>query len=542
MFDMFKNLGQMGSVLRNLPKEAARTKIRDFVAYLVAHDVRHVIPIHLLENGFGSPAVYEMLFSIENVITNGHPFPTRDAYASGIRLGVAYDDVFGRLMEVAANKAGGRPVMTRQRGIAHASGLTVNGEIFMQEMMRAGIIIDVDHMSDRSVDRTLDLATSGRLRYPVISSHTGFRDLSFGQWTTADSGRTWSPNSTLTVQEPHWQDKFLVAGTEHLAKERDRSAAHLARIVALGGMVGVGAGPGMIPRTWQAGGSAVNTLCDGSSASFAQEYLYAVDKMGGRGIAIGTDMNGWNGMANPRFGPYACGAGMGDDVRKNFVGAQVDAQSQPVTYDALPGGRHYLGTYSERFTASSGSTSYDDDERKGWQALVLATEGLATSPPGANFGPDTHDQDMANLAYGLWLGMVDGTGQPRGPRPQKGWPDTKMHQRAGWDTMRNVRSNEDSDLATFEGKMARVFQHWKRMNSRTSNPPMKKQVTGQADFDINLDGFAQYGMLPDFIQDVKNQGVRQQELKPFFRSAEDYVRMWENIDQQRATARAMPNL
>jgi microsomal dipeptidase-like Zn-dependent dipeptidase len=54
--------------------------------------------------------------------------------------------------------------------------------------------------------------------------------------------------------------------------------------------------------------------------------------------------------------------------------------------------------------------------------------------------------------------------------------------------------------------------------------------TGDRVFDYNTDGFANVGMLPDFIEDLKMVGLSDADLEPLFRSAEAYVRMWERIE------------
>src|SRR2546426_5971301 len=41
---------------------------------------------------------------------------------------------------------------------------------------------------------------------------------------------------------------------------------------------------------------------------------------------------------------------------------------------------------------------------------------------------------------------------------------------------------------------------------------------------------AHYGMIPDFIQDLKNVGIRSDQMIPLFSSAEEYIRMWEKAD------------
>jgi hypothetical protein len=40
------------------------------------------------------------------------------------------------------------------------------------------------------------------------------------------------------------------------------------------------------------------------------------------------------------------------------------------------------------------------------------------------------------------------------------------------------------------------------------------------------------------LQDVKNTGMRPDELAPLFRSAEDYIRLWEKCDALKLTASA----
>ena len=45
--------------------------------------------------------------------------------------------------------------------------------------------------------------------------------------------------------------------------------------------------------------------------------------------------------------------------------------------------------------------------------------------------------------------------------------------------------------------------------------------------DFNTEGFAHIGLLPELIQDVRADGVTDEELEPLFRSAEGYLRMWE---------------
>jgi hypothetical protein len=80
-------------------------------------------------------------------------------------------------------------------------------------------------------------------------------------------------------------------------------------------------------------------------------------------------------------------------------------------------------------------------------------------------------------------------------------------------------------------KILAIWQKWQSMEGQ--NAPLKRSYAGQRDFDINIDGVAHYGMLPDLIQDLKNAGLTDQDLLPLFRSAEDYIRTWEKCERHR---------
>jgi len=70
-------------------------------------------------------------------------------------------------------------------------------------------------------------------------------------------------------------------------------------------------------------------------------------------------------------------------------------------------------------------------------------------------------------------------------------------------------------------------------NEGQQPPPGSLTAGPLRDFDINLDGMAHYGMLPDFLQDVRNDGLTAEDLAPFFRSANDYVEMWSACEKSK---------
>lgn len=52
-------------------------------------------------------------------------------------------------------------------------------------------------------------------------------------------------------------------------------------------------------------------------------------------------------------------------------------------------------------------------------------------------------------------------------------------------------------------------------------------VTGTRTWDINVDGLAHVGLVPDFVADLQTLGLTADELDPLLHAAEGYVRVWE---------------
>ena len=79
-----------------------------------------------------------------------------------------------------------------------------------------------------------------------------------------------------------------------------------------------------------------------------------------------------------------------------------------------------------------------------------------------------------------------------------------------------------------------VDERWAAMNEGP-NEPLARSFAGRRQFDVNLDGVAHYGMIPDFFQDAANvsrAGGAPQLVPPLFRSAERYLQMWRRIERR----------
>ena len=55
---------------------------------------------------------------------------------------------------------------------------------------------------------------------------------------------------------------------------------------------------------------------------------------------------------------------------------------------------------------------------------------------------------------------------------------------------------------------------------------------GERTIDFNTEGMAHIGLIPELIEDVRNDGVTDEQLEPLFRSAEGYLRMWERAEER----------
>lgn len=63
---------------------------------------------------------------------------------------------------------------------------------------------------------------------------------------------------------------------------------------------------------------------------------------------------------------------------------------------------------------------------------------------------------------------------------------------------------------------------------------MQKSQIGGKEFDINVDGVGHIGMLPDLIEDMRVQGLTDQELEPLVYSAEGFIASWRHAEARKS--------
>jgi hypothetical protein len=133
------------------------------------------------------------------------------------------------------------------------------------------------------------------------------------------------------------------------------------------------------------------------------------------------------------------------------------------------------------------------------------------------------------ITRGFWL--ADEQAPPEA-REVARWPH---RQRAAYLVKKGVDPesdlDQDEETVRIAGRIAAIWKKWQEMKG--DNRPLERSTAGERrDFDINIDGVAHYGMLPDFLQDIRNCGLTAEDLAPLFRSAYDYIQVWETCQQQ----------
>ncbi len=297
--------------------------VRNKVDQYYDKGVRQVFPIHNFDNAFGAAATWQDGIEVGQRAVEGRWWDTRDCGPESytFKLGSFTQSLISLLKFSSVIPSGSVPQNRAGSGHCNQYGLKPLGEVLMDALMDKGMIIDVDHMSTRSLDRALGLA-EGRAngRYSgIVASHVLPLDL----------------HGDITVG-------LDLKRTRH---ERLRTADQMARIRNLGGMIAAmlkddGQDTSLKGEKYTtAHGTAVPDDCRHSSKSFAQAYMYAVDQMRGP-VALGSDFNGVAGHVGPRFGVEACGGSVGERNAQIRQGKKV---SYPFIFDGF-------GTFNKQVT------------------------------------------------------------------------------------------------------------------------------------------------------------------------------------------------
>jgi microsomal dipeptidase-like Zn-dependent dipeptidase len=247
-------LGMEVDNIGNLNKVTATPDlVRREINRLYNNGVRYIFPVHLVDNKFGGTAIYKDVFNLSNYREFGKFW---DIVCSAPNEGITHRfKVEGFDFALAAAKATKlsvdifrnppTPPSCGTRGHKNSRDLQDLGHAAIEEMMRLGMLIDIDHMSHNTVEETLAKAEKIPGGYPLVSGHNNFRSID--------------------------------------GSENNRTDQQLVRIGKLGGMFGLGS-------------DAVN------AKDFVTRYRKATELVGAGKVSFGTDLNGLVRGGSPRPG------------------------------------------------------------------------------------------------------------------------------------------------------------------------------------------------------------------------------------------------
>lgn len=266
--------------------------------YLYALGVRHVFPIHVFDNAFGGTAINKTLFNYGNYIINDSFYDVEECEQAGNDYALGKIDVGVKFLGFFVfGEAPAEPDYSAYDHHCNARGLSPVGEQMVEGLMKRGMLIDVDHMSNHMFDRVLEMAQDAD--YPLIASHT----------------------TPLSARKPGH------------GSEGSRTDAQLRAIRDLGGMIAVNLASkstSELKQYEENGKAPVPFTCSYSSQSWAQGYLSAVNIMATNAgdellsVGLGSDFNGFVTAPAPRLGNNdyhlkACGGVDGEVNGTNFV-------------------------------------------------------------------------------------------------------------------------------------------------------------------------------------------------------------------------------
>jgi hypothetical protein len=420
----------------------------------------------------------------------------------------------GNIWPIAGNYPPPPAVPSGYEGHRNKRSLTPIGKFAVEEMMRRGMMIDIDHMSHHMLTNVFTMATAVPGGYPLNSGHNGPRELA------------------------------------HERSENSRTAEDYRNIRELGGLAGVGVENGDFDAwtrsTLMPIASNVKNDCAGTSKTFAQNYLYAYEKLNRRGIAFGTDLNGFIRAPGPRFGPQSA-FGLAEDNVSRRPG-QISSQptngvlyaprlGRPLTTPAFVGSAVDPERDSDQPARANSGYEYTQDQRDFFAALnIFLGLGVKKNDDIGQLASRIHEiadalsdnypnkQRVKEYVNGMAKGVT-------GHNPS-GFEESIVREQLGRAVYRYKAMNEAAPRDQVEKLWFkfRFNQHCKVWDDYHkifgNNAPMKRCATMGKEWDINFEGVAHYGLLPDFLQDLSNVGLHPQEMSALFASAEHFAQMW----------------
>ncbi len=505
------------------------------------YGIRQVLPLHYLSKPFGGTAVFNGFtylaqiaaydhVNVKGGINRGAAFTLFEDFSAGGAL----TSLFTTFPAYAARIHKQDP--QSEINMVNADGLTSIGHLLFSKLMDKHFIIDQEHGSYESKDAIFAIASS-KNNYPVIASHVDPEGLAF-KWKNAPIrwAGEYYPGTALPNYSRNSENisNFGTTNIRNLSHEMELSDDNYSHIRQSGGTIGVFTTLNR-KQTYHGAYGSIDDNCAGSSRTFAQMYLYSLDKMNGNAVGLATDMPLVNSLC-PRFGAYAAWAlksENGDQYKVTQRTTERMAQHNGVYYDVASKSYHYH--------------LFEDGDIPVWEEDVF--KALSAWDAGANpytnenlvseSADPQHRGRVRGYAKGLFATNFNQLDQGRDLFDERPYEEAAMFLLknnvtdiyntlpAGFwrDHVADITKAYNQVKPDFDTWVGKSYNNW--INKTPNNEPLRRYITGNRYWDYNLDGLAHFGLVPDMIQDLKNIGLSSVQLNPLFKSVEDYLKMWE---------------
>lgn len=448
------------------------------VLVLVQMGVRHVIPVHLIDNDFGGTAVYSDAFNAVNnfvhsdrdggnLLNNGFLKVNYDSKLK-FRLGwPKYPRPEGfNLISGGAINLDPVPLfiwaalgynLDDSKGHRNKRGLSNTGADLLLKLAKQGVIIDVAHMGYQTTADTL--SHMKQWGYPVMDSHTNLRN--------AD-------------------------GTAH--SERDLDRTHAKTIADLGGVIGLG-------TEWDEG---FVTLVDLDKLQYTLGY-------------------------NPQIPGNSNDPSWYQETFNLTVGD--DPELSQLRFRIVTGGDDLATDLNAVFTIDGVEYKYLLNKwHENWRPGLVTTPTVQLPKP-VKVSKLKKITLRINHGDNWSLKELRIEGVPYGADPVSTW---LARFKEGLDIMGGKGMAIGTDFNGFAPQLYLPADDVKypidiahKISSAAYTPLLGKAQLGSRTFDFKADGIAHYGMLPDFMQALHQQPDSFDAVDALFHSANDVVVMWE---------------
>ncbi|MBI5857937.1 MAG: hypothetical protein HZB42_09875 [Sphingobacteriales bacterium] len=490
--------------------------------------LRQVLPLHYLSKPFGGTAVFN-----GNTFLPQMEFYTNVRVKGGVpdRIGFSLYEDFPTMPAFTGNFVGYTGYAARiqkqdegaEISMVSADGLTPVGTILFRKLMKKGFIVDQEHASYQTKREIFRIANENG-NYPVMASHCDPQGLAF-IWTRQPVRYNGSNDDKLT--------NFRTTTIRNVAHEMELNDESYNGIQQTGGTIGVFLSMNHKQKYTGAWGDIPND-CSGSTKTFAQMYLYSLDKMNGKGVGLSSDLPMIDAIC-PRFGPFTAWGSTSENEDVLKVGRRTReryAQTNGVRYD-VPS-----RSYHHSFFEGSDNPGWEEDAYKALAAWDAGVNPFTNESAIAISGEPGHADRVRSYARGLFADNLNQLRTCCG--------DTPFEEAAMFLLKNNIADiynylpagfwrDHSEDVTRVYNNIRPIFTTWIAKNG--NNEPLRRYITGNRYWDFNIDGLAHYGLLPDLLQDLKNIGLSPVQLSPLFGSAEDYIRMWEKAEAAKANVR-----